>query len=413
MILFFVGAEFFLDRNENGSYRVKISAKATKIMAESRRPLEQLMNGRTIIDSRLTPLVLQQMFSREGFILQKSIQRETGTFFLFDRHNHSFRVFGPLPKLDIAQQRLVQALVTLHDTKQLDVHLRGPSLPPDIMKKVVEKFGPDLHGLKERFPGSDFSLNTRYHTIPIRGSKEVKQNVEEIVQEVVKTRSSIPSQTVKSQTPTCPICLCEVEDGYRLESCNHEFCRGCLVEQCESAIKNPGTSFPMLCAHEGCEARILVVDLRSLLLTEKMEELFRASLESFVESSCGKYRFCPSPDCPSVYQVAQGEDPGRPFACGACCVETCTRCHLENHPFLSCEMYKEFNRDPDLSLKEWMMDKANVKHCPACRLTIEKTDGCNHIECRCGVHICWLCVVHFTSSEDCYTHLRSFHGKID
>lgn len=406
------GAEFFFDRNENGSYRVKISAKATKIMAESRRPLEQLMNGRTIIDARLTPSVLQQIFSRDGFSLQKSIQRETGTFFLFDRHNHSFRVFGPLSKLDIAQQRLVQALVTLHDTKQLDVHLRGPSLPPDIMKKVVEKFGPDLHGLKERFPGSDFSLNTRYHTISIRGSKEVKQNIEEIVQEVVKTRSSIPSQTVKSQTPSCPICLCEVEDGYRLESCNHEFCRGCLVEQCESAIKSPGNSFPMLCAHEDCEDRILVVDLRSLLLTEKMDELFRASLGSFVESSCGKYRFCPSPDCPSVYQVAQGEDPGRPFACGSCSVETCTRCHLENHPFLSCEMYKEFKRDPDLSLKEWMKDKEDVKHCPVCRFTIEKIDGCNHIECRCGVHICWACVVHFKSSEDCYTHLRSFHEAI-
>nr|GFA19703.1 ATP-dependent RNA helicase DEAH11, chloroplastic-like [Tanacetum cinerariifolium] len=128
------------------------------------------------------------------------------------------------------------------------------------MKKVVEKFGPDLHGLKERFPGSDFSLNTRYHTISICGSKEVKQNVEEIVQEVVgKTRSCIiPSE------------------------------------------------------------------------------------------------------------------------------KTCTRCHLENHPFLSCEMYEEFKRDPDLSLKEWMKDK-DVKHCPVCRFTIEKIDGCNHIECRCGL----------------------------
>ncbi|GJS09143.1 ATP-dependent RNA helicase DEAH11, chloroplastic-like protein [Tanacetum coccineum] len=285
------GAEFYTDRNENGSYRVKISAKATKIMAESRRPLEQLMNGRTIIDARLTPSVLQLIFSRDGFSLQKSIQRETGTFFLFDRHNHSFRVFGPLYKLDFAQQRLVQALVTLHDTKQLDVHLRGPSLPPDIMKKVVEKFGPDLHGLKERFPGSDFSLNTRYHTISIRGSKELKQNVEEIVQEVVKTTSSIPCQTCQSQTSSCPICLCEVEDGYRLESCNHEFCRGCLVKQCESAIKSPGNSFLIHCLYEGCEVMILVVDLRSLLPTEKMDELFRASLGLFVESSCGKYRF--------------------------------------------------------------------------------------------------------------------------
>lgn len=40
------GAECNLDRNENGSYRVKISANATKTVAEMRRPLEQLMKGK-------------------------------------------------------------------------------------------------------------------------------------------------------------------------------------------------------------------------------------------------------------------------------------------------------------------------------------------------------------------------------
>lgn len=367
------------------------------------------MNGRTIIDDRLTPPVIQLIFSREGFFLQKSIQRATGTYFLFDRHNHSFRVFGPLNKLDLAQQKFVQSLVALHENKQLDVCLRGPSLPPDLMKRVVEQFGPALDGLKERFPGSDFTLNTRHHIISIRGSKELRQNIEETVHEIVRTTSSTPS---KSETPSCPICLCDVEDGYHLESCNHEFCRSCLVEQCESAIKNPGNSFPIRCAHEGCGAMILVVDLKALLLTDKLDELFRASVGSFVDSSCGKYRFCPSPDCPSVYQVAENGDPGRPFACGACSVETCTKCHVEYHPFLSCEMYLEFKRDPDLSLKEWMKGKEDVRHCPVCRFTIEKIDGCNHIECRCGNHICWVCLEHFKSSEECYAHLRSIHHAI-
>ncbi|KAI3695771.1 hypothetical protein L1987_78771 [Smallanthus sonchifolius] len=398
------GVEFNFDRNENGTYRVKISAKATKIMAESRRPLEQLMNGKTIIDDRLTAPVMQLYLSREGFSLQKSIQRETGTCFIFDKHNHTFRVFGLLHKLDLAHHKLVQSLVALHDNKQLDVHLRGPAFPPDFMKKVVQEFGPDLHGLKERFPGSEFTLNTRHHVISIRGSKELKQQVEETIHEIVRTTTS-----TASQTPSCSICLCDVEDGYRLEKCNHEFCRSCLVEQCESAIRNLGNSFPIRCAYEGCGAMMLVADLKSLLLTDKLDELFRSSLGSFVESSCGKLRFCPSPDCPSVYQVAED---GRPFACGACSVETCTRCHLEYHPFLSCERYMEFKRDPDLSLKDWMKGKEDVRECPVCRFTIEKIDGCNHIECRCGIHICWVCLEHFKSSEECYAHLRSIHHAI-
>ncbi|KAI3691505.1 hypothetical protein L2E82_49867 [Cichorium intybus] len=401
------GAKFIFDRNDNGSYRVKITAKATKIMAESRRPLEELMNGKTVTDPRLTAPILQLIFSREGFAIQKSIQRETGTYFLFDRHNQSIRIFGSLTNIDRAQNRFVNALVTLHETKQLDVHLRGPDFPPDLMKKVVEKFGPDLHGLKEKFPGSDFTLNTRHHTISIRGNKELKQNVEETIRDIVNTSGqNVESQ---SQTAACPICLCDVEDGFRLENCGHEFCRMCLIEQCESAIKRH-SGFPLICAHENCPAMILTVDLRSILVVEKLEELFRASVSSFVGSSNGSYKFCPSPDCPSVYRVTEEDGGGgRPFVCGACSVETCTRCGLEYHPFLTCDKYKEFKKDPDMSLKEWMRGKEDVRVCPSCGFAIEKIDGCDHMECRCGRHICWVCLQLFNSSGECYRHLNDVH----
>ncbi|KAJ0450218.1 putative transcription factor C2H2 family [Helianthus annuus] len=230
---------------------------------------------------------------------RQDIQRETGTCIIFDRHSHSFSVFGLSNKLDLAQSKFVLSLVALHKSKRLNVHLGGPTFAPDFIKEVVKKFGPRLGGLKERFPGLYFVLNTRHDTISVRGTKEVIQNIRDTVHEIVRSTSSNPGQT-----PYYSICLCEVEDGYRLEKCNHEFCRSCLVDQCESAIKSPGNNFPMRCAHEVCGELILVVDFKSLLSTHKVDELFRASLGSFVASSSGKYRFCPSPDCPSVYQVA-------------------------------------------------------------------------------------------------------------
>ncbi|KAK1409353.1 hypothetical protein QVD17_35879 [Tagetes erecta] len=393
------GAEFFFDRSANGTCRVKISAKSTKTLVESRRPVEYLMTGKTITDDRLTPHVIQLIFSREGFSLQKSIQRETGTYFLIDRDNDSLRVVGPLNKLTLAENRLVESLVALYKNKQLDIHLNDPTFPPDLMKKVVEKFGPDLYGLKEKFPGSDFTLNPRNHIISIRGNEELKRNV---IHEIVGTTSSTPGQT-----PSCPICLCDVEDGYRLENCKHEFCRSCLVEQYESAIRNSGSSFPIRCARDDCMSLILVVDIKALLSTDKLDELFHASIGSYVASSYGKYRFCPSPDCPSVYQVTKTE---KAFACGACSVKTCSKCHLEYHPLLSCEKYKELI-DPDWSLKEWLKGKEGVKQCPACMFTIEKIYGCNHVECRCGTHICWVCLEHFKKCGECYQHLLLKHGK--
>ncbi|CAK9169698.1 unnamed protein product [Ilex paraguariensis] len=403
------GAECNLDRTENGSYRVRISANATKTVAELRSPLEQLMKGNIIDHAGLTPTVLQVLFSRDGIGLMKSIQQDTGTFILFDRHNLNLRVFGSSNKINMAQQRLVQSLLAMHENKQLEIYLRGGVLPPDLMKEVVAKFGPDLHGLKERVPDAEFTLNTRRHIISVHGSKELKQKVEAILYEVAQTCGS-PAQSVDVET-ACPICLCELEDGYRLEDCGHEFCRLCLVEQCESAIRSQG-GFPMRCTHQGCGALILLADLRSLLSSEKLEELFRASLGAFVAASGGTYRFCPSPDCPSVYRVADSGTDGTPFLCGACYAETCTRCHMEYHPYLSCEKYREFKEDPDSSLKEWCHGKEHVKKCPICGFTIEKVDGCNHVQCKCGRHICWACLEFFDSSDDCYSHLRSVHLAI-
>ncbi|KAB2008594.1 hypothetical protein ES319_D10G109800v1 [Gossypium barbadense] len=403
------GADCFLETNENGSCQVRISANATKTVAELRRPVEELMNGRTVKHASLTPSILQHLFSRDGINLMRSLQRETRTYILFDRHSLNIRIFGLPDDAAVAQQKLMQSLLSYHESKQLEVRLRGRGLPPDMMKEVVKKFGPDLHGLKEKLPGAEFTLNTRHHIISICGNKEMKQKVEEIVLQIAEAGRDL---AVRSDSEvSCPICLCEVEDGYRLEGCSHFFCRSCLVEQCESAIKNLD-SFPLCCAQQGCKAPILLTDLKSLLSTEKLEELFRASLGAFVVSSGGAYRFCPSPDCPSVYRVAGPETVGEPFVCGACYAETCTRCHLEYHPYLSCEKYREFKEDPDMSLKEWCKGKEQVKTCPVCGYTIEKIDGCNHVECKCGRHVCWVCLEFFSSSDDCYGHLRAVHMAI-
>ncbi|KAH7866605.1 hypothetical protein Vadar_022662 [Vaccinium darrowii] len=411
------GAKCYLQKNENGSYRVKISANATKTVAELRRPLEQLMRGKTIDHPpSLTLPILHQLFSRDGICLMKSVQRETGTCILFDRHTITVRIFGSLKKVKLAEYRLVQSLLNLHESKQLEIHLRGGSMPPDLMKEVVKKFGPDLHGLREKFPGAEFTLNTHHHVIAITGDKEIKQKAEDAINEIVQMCSAVPlpsAQVVENgSSDGCPICLCEVEEGYRLEGCAHLFCRQCLVEQCESAIRSQD-SFPIRCACEGCGTHVLLSDLRSLLSSDKLEELFRASLGAYVSSSAGNFRFCPSPDCPSVYQVARPGTEGKPFVCGACYVETCTRCHMEYHPFVSCEKYREFKEDPDSSLTEWCKGKEeHVKQCPVCGYTIEKIEGCNHIECRCGKHICWACLEYFGTSDDCYVHLRSIHQAI-
>ncbi|KAF5187690.1 Atp-dependent rna helicase deah11 protein [Thalictrum thalictroides] len=410
------GGSYILERNENGSYRVKISANATKTVADMRRPLEQILSGKNINHDSLTPSILQLVFSRDGIKLLKSLQMETGTFIMYDKHKLNVRIFGPEEKVSVAEKRLVQSLLLLNENKQHEIRLRGKGLPYNLMKEVVKKFGSDLHGLKEKAPDAELFLNIRRHSLLFRGHKELRQKVEEMISVVAKSLSDNGLSEMPEGEVACPICLCELEDCYQLEACRHSFCRSCLVDQCDSAIKSH-EGFPLRCTHDGCGIPILLADLRSLLTPEKLEDLFRASLGAFVALSGGVYRFCPSPDCPALYRVAPPGMDGmvaEPFVCGACHVETCTSCHLEYHPYMKCERYKQFKEDPDhKSLKDWCKGKEEVKCCPACGHTIEKYEGCNHVECKCGNHICWVCLDCFVTSGDCYNHLGTEHPAVN
>ncbi|KAM0853129.1 hypothetical protein ACQ4PT_051271 [Festuca glaucescens] len=419
------GVSYNFEKTENGIFRLKLTANATKVIADLRRPLEMLMKGKTINHPDLTLSAIQLLLSRDGVAHLKSIEQETGTYIMYDRQCLNIKVFGNQDQMAAVEAKLVHALQQLLEKKPLEISLRGHSLPPDLMKKTVENFGVDLEGFKKEMPTIKVELHKHRHLLKVWGSKEDKRKVERMISELTSVKHStlvqLPPENVagnkedkqridygEPSEDACPICLCEIEDPFRLESCGHMFCLACLVDQCESASKSHD-GFPICCMKTGCKKPLLVVDLKHLVSNEKLEDLFRASLRAFVASKAGMYRFCPTPDCQSIYQVAAPDAETKLFSCGACYVEICSKCHLEYHPFISCEAYKEYKEDPDSTLLEWRKGKGNVKSCPSCGYTIEKAEGCNHVECRCGSHICWVCLENFKSSEECYGHLRSAH----
>ncbi|KAK3127728.1 hypothetical protein QOZ80_7AG0577610 [Eleusine coracana subsp. coracana] len=401
------GVSYSLEKNENGNFRVKLTTNATKTIADLRRPLEVLMKGKTINHPDLTLSVVQLLVSCDGMSLMKSVEKDTGTYIWYDRQSLNVKAFGHPDQVAAAEEKLVHALLQLHEKKPLEIRLRGRNLPPNLMREAIKKFGADLEGFKKEVPAVELKLNTRRHMLYVRGSKEDKQRVEGMLSELIISMDH-HSLAHLSLENSCPICFCELEDPFKLESCGHMFCKTCLVDQCESAMKSQD-GFPLSCLKNGCKKLLLLVDLRCLLSSEQLEELIRVSLNAFVASSAGLYRFCPTPDCTSIYKVAVADAEGKPFVCGACSVEICTKCHLEYHPLISCEAYKEYKEDPDATLLEWRKGKENVKNCPSCGYTIEKSEGCNHVECKCGSHICWTCLEKFRSSDECYSHLRSVH----
>ncbi|XP_038972718.1 ATP-dependent RNA helicase DEAH11, chloroplastic-like [Phoenix dactylifera] len=202
------------------------------------------MKGKTVSHPSLTPAVLQLLLSRDCGKLLKAMEQKSGTCILYDRQNLNVKVFGPPKEVAAAEENLVQSLLSPHEDKKLEIHLRGRNLPPGLMKEVVQRFGTDLQGLKEMVPGVKLTLDTRCHIINVRGNKEPKQKMEEVISEVALSgMAEPPSET------SCPICLCELQEPYRLEACGHDFCRRCLVDQCESTIRSRD-GFPLCCTKE-------------------------------------------------------------------------------------------------------------------------------------------------------------------
>ncbi|KAL6976693.1 RNA helicase [Sarracenia purpurea var. burkii] len=66
-----------------------------------------------------------------------------------------------------------------HHMVKLEICLRNRASPPGLMKRVVNKFGLDLSGIKEKVPEAEFTVDARRHVICVRGNKVLKQRAVE------------------------------------------------------------------------------------------------------------------------------------------------------------------------------------------------------------------------------------------
>ena len=185
-----------------------------------------------------------------------------------------------------------------------------------------------------------------------------------------------------------------------------DFCAKCLKEWFIDACRNESKMPPKCCS---------VVPLATVhhLLDHSQMELYKAKYE---EWSTTDRLYCPVPRCSAfipqrLYNALQ---PG-PFAyrrepqipntfrkytqsdklkkeilphvcCPTCGVSVCTTCRKFSH-IGPCT---ENDIEPDLEeqLKKW-----KIKRCPKCRAGVRKMYGCSHVECRCGAHFCWECLL--------------------
>lgn len=107
--------------------------------------------------------------------------------------------------------------------------------------------------------------------------------------------------------------------------------------------------------------------------------------------------------CPSIITRCP-DHPQKKFVVGdkpiRCACKSCKLCFC-----LSCRSW----HDPDNVCEKF--DKS-FPHCPKCGIPTIKSDGCNHIQCKCGAHWCYKCGAGpFIDGSLCYDHMTKVHNS--
>ena len=208
----------------------------------------------------------------------------------------------------------------------------------------------------------------------------------------------------------CPVCLDNPEACVRLE-CGHFYCYPCLKHFLTTGITDKN---PVLACME-CLTPIPVNTLRRILPRSDLEDLFELAFNTHVRINPEKFKFCGTPHCTRLYQLApkDSEDPPA-FHCPSCLRSICSACQGVPHEGVTCFEW-EINQNSEVQKADALLEKwagrkgKDVHRCPKCDAMIEKNKGCNHVRCHCGAHICWVCVQSFPNADSVYTHIRQAH----
>ncbi|KAF8441824.1 hypothetical protein BGX38DRAFT_1082853, partial [Terfezia claveryi] len=210
----------------------------------------------------------------------------------------------------------------------------------------------------------------------------------------------------------CPVCMEPAEPPLVKTSCGHTYCKTCITGFIKATIN--GRKFPISCFHSSgdgtisCDTPLSISIIQDVLSKADSDQLLEISFSAHVQARPNEYAYCPTPDCPTVYVVTLTESL---FTCNQCLLGICTACKTAAHHGQTCTQYKTAIDNAaagESQFKEWKR-RAGVKSCPNCNADIEKNDGCNHMTCKCGAHLCWHCMKEFTAST-IYQHMRAECG---
>ncbi|KIK58976.1 hypothetical protein GYMLUDRAFT_170346 [Collybiopsis luxurians FD-317 M1] len=393
-----------IEKPERYKVFVHVAGTDAKVVGTLKVRVEHLAAG-----EKLHGLWHKSFFSDSGKAFLRSL--EAGDVLVLpDWRYKSLKAFGDARAIERVREAIERELE----------RLAGMEYTTSLKRASVSFFTKrGVADLKERFGEENVSLNISSWPcrITIRGGEDARHALRSLIDqslnEPLPPLSTGEGSYSEDSAPICPICLDQVSVPVQL-GCGHVYCSACLHHFFTADVK----TFPIVCLGDDAQCRkpIALPVIQKFLTEVQFDTLLETAFMQYIEKNPDIFRYCTTPDCERLYRCASSGESSDACAtnlrCPSCFSEICSRCH-EEHEGMTCDerqraRYDQANNE-ELNT-DWAA-KSGVKRCPKCSVWIEKTEGCNHITCRCGAHVCWRCLGIF-DAQTIYTHMNTAHGGI-
>jgi hypothetical protein len=383
--------------------QVRIFGESKDAVARVKSSAEKLLAGHIAVD-QTSPISNIFFFQVTSTAFLESVMGAHGVTIIRDLRRRVLRLYGDPVNITAVQDILVakasevaiQSHIIVLDLATLNMALTGG------FRLLVASLGKNKVKM-------DVTSNPK--RIIVNGSEHDLAKADSIL-------SSLATQSLEARTAAlttneeeeelCPVCWTPAEEAFRIK-CGHVYCGSCLSSQCNSA-----TDFPIRClgASATCNSSFHLSELKETLAANDYETVLQTSFTSHIRSRPTMFQYCPTPDCDRFYRSSSTINPSI-FDCDGCLSSICTGCHHVTHDGLTCDAYKALTKAEQTGEKEFneWKKKNDVRDCPTCTTAIEKTYGCNHMECKgCSAHICWACMKTFKTGSETYDHMSRSHA---
>ncbi|OTA98764.1 hypothetical protein M426DRAFT_69150, partial [Hypoxylon sp. CI-4A] len=375
---------------------LKVEGEDAKQVAAAKNKITSILAGIVAKDGAST--LWHPAISRNSLLSErlKQLEQQYGIAIIPDRVKSQLRLYGPPAKCEEGQAAIA-SLLSNEKSERFEIDLEPHEFSWVVregLKKLMDEVGSEK---------ITFTIASTPKKIGIIGT--VKDYEE--VMSIIKTQEPTHDEAIIPNKQDCSVCWSEAEAPIRTK-CQHVYCLDCFENLCLSAMKQDSTAKVCCVGDSGnCGTTLSLPELQHHLSSSTFEELLEQSFVSYIRLHPQTLRHCPTADCESLYRVSATS---KMQTCPSCLVPVCTCCHAQ-HGAMTCADYKDLSTGGYAAF-ERAKKEIGIKDCPVCKSSLEKTEGCNHVTCRCGANICWICLRDFDLADECYDHMLQVHRGI-